>query len=326
MSIAPSRLSILIYHRVLPQPDPLLPSLPDVRLFDRQMALLKRCFRVMPLGMAVRHLQHGTLPERAACVTFDDGYADNAEWAVPVLQRHGLSATFFIASAYLDGGQMWNDDVIAHVRRASSAALDMRALGCGVLPIATLAQRRQAIDILLNRLKYLPYDERLSISRRLAPRRPGDLMMRSDQVISLLADGMEVGAHTHSHPILAAIPDDAAKADIAEGKATLESITQVPVTLFAYPNGKFGPDYNERHVDMVRALGFSAAVSTTAGAARPGGDLLQLPRFTPWERDRPRFLLRLIANRMAATWTDATATAPASSTPTPSCHGKQDAR
>jgi peptidoglycan/xylan/chitin deacetylase (PgdA/CDA1 family) len=326
MNTSPSRLSILIYHRVLPRPDPLLPSLPDVRLFDRQMALLKRCFRVMPLGLAVRHLQQGTLPARAACVTFDDGYADNAEWAVPVLQRHGLSATFFIASAYLDGGQMWNDDVIAHVRRATSKALDMTALGCGLIPIATMAQRRRAIDVLLNRLKYLPYDERLSISRRLAPRCPRDLMMRSDQLISLLADGMEVGAHTHRHPILTALPDDAARADIAEGKAALESITQVPVTSFAYPNGKFGADYNDRHVNMVRALGFTAAVSTVAGAARTGGDLLQLPRFTPWEQDRPRFLLRLLANRLAATWTDAPAIVPASSEPTPSCRGKPDAR
>lgn len=300
MNIAAPRLSILIYHRVLPRPDPLLPSLPDVRLFDRQMALLKRCFHVMPLGLAVRHLRHGTLPERAACVTFDDGYADNAEWAVPVLQRHGLSATFFIASAYLDGGQMWNDDVIAHVRRASSNTLDMMALGCGIIPVATLAQKRQAIEVLLNRLKYLPYEERLSISRRLAPRRPYDLMMRSDQVISLLAEGMEIGAHTHRHPILTAIPDALAHADIAEGKAALESITQVPVTLFAYPNGKFGPDYNERHIDMVRGLGFTAAVSTVAGAARVGSDLLQLPRFTPWEQDRPRFLWRLLANRLAA--------------------------
>jgi len=293
-------LSILIYHRVLPQPDPLLPSLPDVRLFDRQMALLKRCFRVMPLVVAARHLQDGTLPARAACITFDDGYADNAEWAMPILQRHHLSATFFIASAYLNGGQMWNDDVIDCIRRESSGRLDGGPANCGVIPVATLAQKRQAIDLLLHRLKYLPYEERLTVARRLAPKRHEELMMRSDQVRALLAGGMEVGAHTHRHPILTAIADADAHADIAEGKAALEAITQAPVTLFAYPNGKPGVDYDDRHVEIVRSLGFTTAVSTVAGIAQAGSDLLQLPRFTPWERDRPRFLLRLLASRMAA--------------------------
>lgn len=54
------RLSILIYHRVLAQSDPLLPELPDVRLFDRHMALVRRCFNVLPLSAAVRQLRQGT--------------------------------------------------------------------------------------------------------------------------------------------------------------------------------------------------------------------------------------------------------------------------
>jgi len=279
------RLSILIYHRVLARPDPLLPSLPDVRRFARQMALLRRCFRVLPLRQAVRQLQDGTLPARAACITFDDGYADNAELALPVLRRHGLHATFFIASAYLDGGRMWNDEVIAHARRAASG---------------TPAQQRAALDRLLGRLKYLPFDERQAAVAALRAPRGEELMMRSGQVRALVAAGMDIGAHTHRHPILAALPDAEARADIATGKAALEMIAQAPVTLFAYPNGKPGVDYTQRHVDMVNALGFEAAVSTAAGAAHPGSDVLQLPRFTPWEQDRPRFLLRLLESRLRA--------------------------
>jgi peptidoglycan/xylan/chitin deacetylase (PgdA/CDA1 family) len=291
------RLSILIYHRVLARPDPLLPELPDVRLFDRHMALLKRCFRVLPLSEAVRLLRQGGLPPRAACITFDDGYADNAEWALPILQRHELSATFFIASDYLDGGQMWNDDVIACVRQATPGMLDMSALGCGLLPVNTMQQRQQAMERLLAALKYLPYAQRLSLSRQIAPPRGAPLMMRSDQVRHLRAAGMDIGAHTSSHPILARLPDAEAAADIATGKSALEAIVQAPVTLFAYPNGKPGTDYDHRHVAMLGKLGFTAAVSTAPGAAHAGSDPLQLPRYTPWERDRARFLLRLWANR-----------------------------
>ncbi|NGZ87109.1 polysaccharide deacetylase family protein [Duganella aceris] len=281
------RLSILIYHRVLARPDPLLPSLPDVRRFDRQMTLLKRCFRVLSLAHAARRLQDETLPARAACITFDDGYADNVALALPVLRRHGLHATFFIASGYLDGGQMWNDDVITHVRRTVPG---------------TPAQQRATLDHLLGRLKYLPFDERQAAVAALtgAPSRGSELMMRSCQVRALLDAGMDIGAHTHRHPILAAIPDRQALAEIAEGKAALEAIARTPVTLFAYPNGKPGVDYTQRHVDMVNALGFEAAVSTSPGAAYPGSDVLQLPRFTPWEQDLPRFLLRLLESRMRA--------------------------
>jgi peptidoglycan/xylan/chitin deacetylase (PgdA/CDA1 family) len=275
-----SRLSILIYHRVLPQPDPLLPSLPDVRCFDRQMALLKRCFNVLPLSMAVRCLRQQRLPPRAAAITFDDGYADNAEYALPILQRHGLSATFFIASAYLNGGQMWNDDVIAHARRAGLGPAEL--------------------DDLLRQMKYLPFEQRLHAARALAPPHDSTLMLNTLQLQTLAAAGMEIGAHTHRHPILATMPDAEALADIKQGKAALEAITQTAVTLFAYPNGKPGTDYRQCHVDMVNAQGFEAAVSTVAGTAYEGSDLLQLPRFTPWEADRPRFLLRLLAQRRHA--------------------------
>lgn len=293
----PRALSILIYHRVLAAPDPLLPDLPDVATFERHLRLLKRCFRVMPLSTAVRQLRQGTLPGRALCITFDDGYADNAALALPLLQRHGLHATFFIATAYLDGGRMWNDAVIDHIRQAPAGRLDFSMIGCGSLPGATAAQKRQAIDHVLMQLKYLPFAEREMMAGRLAPARRQPLMMTSGQIRELLAAGMELGAHTHRHPILAAMADDDAYADIAEGKAGLEALAGRPVTLFAYPNGKPGADYTPRHADMVRALGFEVALSTVAATAGPGSDPWQLPRYTPWEQDRPRFLMRLLQSR-----------------------------
>lgn len=289
-------LSILIYHRVLERPDPLLPDVPDVRLFDRQMGLLKRCFRVMPLSAATQHLRLGTLPPRSACITFDDGYADNAQWALPVLRQHGLRACIFVASGYLDGGQMWNDDVIEYVRHSRAAVLDLEHLGCGRLPVASWAQKRLAIQRILSALKYLPLAQRSSLCRTLAPPRQGELMLRSGQVRGLRAAGMEIGAHTRRHPILAAVPDEQARQEMAAGKVALETLLGEAVTLFAYPNGKPAQDYDGRHVAMAAALGFEAAVSTVAGAAGAGSDLLQLPRFTPWEPDRARFLLRLAQN------------------------------
>ena len=83
-----ARLTVLLYHRVLPTSDPLLPAEPDAVLFDSQMALLARIFNVLPLEEALSKLRRGELPARALSITFDDGYADNLDVAVPILQRH----------------------------------------------------------------------------------------------------------------------------------------------------------------------------------------------------------------------------------------------
>jgi peptidoglycan/xylan/chitin deacetylase (PgdA/CDA1 family) len=299
-------LSILIYHRVLARPDPLFPGEVDAALFERQLRLVKRFYAPLPLAEAVQRLQDGSLPARAACITFDDGYADNAQLALPLLRRHGLHATFFIATDYLDGGQMWNDTVIEAVRQAPGAQLDLREHGLDCLPVASLAQRQAAIAALLGRLKYLPFDRRqqlaLQIRRQAGATAGPPAMLSTAQLHQLQAAGMGLGAHTASHPILSTLPDHAAQRDIADGKRQLESVIQAPVTLFAYPNGKAGRDYGAPHVAMVRNLGFQAAVATDWGVARPGAglDLLQLPRFTPWDRGRLAFLWRLRQNRRQA--------------------------
>ena len=114
---AQARLSILIFHRVLPGPDPLQPDVPEAQRFEQILRWVARWFQVLPLDEAVARLAARTLPARAVAITFDDGYADNATVALPVLKRVGFPATFFIATSFLDGGRMWNDTVIESVAR-----------------------------------------------------------------------------------------------------------------------------------------------------------------------------------------------------------------
>lgn len=296
------RLSIFIYHRVPPQPDPLFPEEADAEVFDRQMEQLAGCFKIIPLLDAVRGLRQGKLPPRAACITFDDGYADNAEVALPILQKHGIPATFFVSSGFLDGGRMWNDTVIELIRRAPGDMLDLARMGLGQFEIGTIPQRRQAINKVLGELKYLHLDSRrLRVEEMCAliPVIPSsNLMMTSGQIRLLHSAGMEIGGHTVNHPILARLENDAACAEIANGKEVLEGIIQAPVRLFAYPNGKPARDYLPDHVGMVKKLGFDAAVSTAHGAARAGSNLYQLPRFTPWDRGQVRFMLRMAQNML----------------------------
>jgi len=298
-------LSILIYHRVVPEPDPLAPDEVCESEFDSQLAALGRWFTVLPLKEAAARLRDGTLPVRAACITFDDGYADNAAVALPVLRRRGLPATFFLATGFLDGGRMWNDSVIETVRRARGDTLDARCVGLGEMAVSTPPLRRRTIAALLAALKYLPQDERQKRVDELAAEAsaslPDDMMMTTGQVRELQAGGMEIGAHTLTHPILAKLDPERARNEIRESKRRLEAITGKPVTLFAYPNGKPGQDYRSEHVRMVSELGFEAAVSTAWGVAHRASDRFQLPRFTPWDKRPAKFVLRLLRNTFRTT-------------------------
>jgi len=192
--------------------------------------------------------------------------------------------------------------VIELVRRAPGAVLDLGAMGFGRFEIGNLPQRRQVIHHLLGKLKYMPERSRRSSVETMCALIPvvpaGNLMMTSDQVRVLHRAGMEIGGHTASHPILARMENNAARAEIAQGKEMLEDIIRAPVRLFAYPNGKPGQDYLPDHVKMLKDLGFDAAVSTAHGAARRGSDLYQLPRFTPWGRVLARFTLQMAQNML----------------------------
>jgi len=293
---------ILIYHRVLPEPDPLFPTEVHRAQFDRQLGWLKARFNMLPLLEAVQLAAEGRLPPRSACITFDDGYADNAEVALPLLQKHDLHATFFIATGFLDGGRMWNDTVIESVRRARGEVFDATALGLGRHGIGNWDERRSAIGALIGQLKYLPMAQRLEevgkVARLSGAELPQDLMMTTAQLRKLHAAGMGIGGHTVNHPILARLSAGEARQEIAQGKATLEAALDAPVRTFAYPNGKPGQDYLPEHVAMVRELGFEAAVSTSWGASRGTADWYQLPRFTPWDHGMGKWGLRLARNML----------------------------
>lgn len=292
------RLSILIFHRVLPAPDSLFPAEVHARLFDEICGWLADWFNVLPLDEAAAHLKAGTLPVRAACITFDDGYADNHDVAMPILQRHGLPATFFIATGFLDGGRMWNDTVVESVRLTRASTLDLGETGC--FAVGTHPEKSAAIGAIIGKIKYLPVERRLAAADEIACAAqvtpPRHLMMASRQVKALRQAGMQIGAHTRSHPILARLSDEQAWAEIKESKDFLERLLGERVGLFAYPNGKPGEDYSPASVDVVRSLGFDAAVTTQWGASRAGDDPFQIKRFTPWDQTRMRFGLRLLAN------------------------------
>ena len=296
------RLTTFIFHRVLSEPDPLFPSQVDLEQFEKIVAWIKEWFQLISLDEAIDHLESCTLPSRAACITFDDGYADNATNALPILIQHGAPATFFIATGFLNGGRMWNDSIIEAVRRSRRPRIQIPSIGISALPIGTVDEKREAIDRLIGLIKYRDISERENLATVVGDvadvQLPEDLMMDTGQVRLLHESGMTIGAHTVDHPILSLCDAEHAKRQISDSREYLEKLTGEKINLFAYPNGKPNVDYLPEQARLVEDLGFRAAVSTAPGTSRAGDDLFQLRRFTPWERSRHRFAARLVQNTL----------------------------
>ena len=294
------RLSVLIYHRVPAQPDELLPGEPCAAEFERTMRWVKSVFNVIPLEDGVAGIKSGKLPPRALSITFDDGYANNATVAAPILKRLGLHATFFIATGFLDGGRMFNDTVIEAIRGYKGDMLDLEAVGLGVHSTGSLEDRRRAIDAILTGIKYRPEGERGTLAddvaraARVVP--PDNLMMTSEQAGGVAEQGFALGGHTVNHPILAQIDQAVARDEIERGRRRVAELAGREVRLFAYPNGKPQRDYVKASAELVRSLGFLGAVTTSGGAASVRSDPFQIPRFTPWDMRPARFTSQLWSN------------------------------
>jgi len=290
------KLLILIYHRVLEKHDFMRPNIVDKQSFTWHLNLLSQYFNVLSLDEALKHIENDTLPPRAICITFDDGYRDNYTNALPILKSFNLSATFFIASGFLDGGRMWNDTIIEAVRNSSDERIDLEFLGLGQVEVDNDNKKYLVAQHIINAIKHLPNETRREYTEYVAEQSsflPNDLMMSSEQVKELHQSGMEIGGHTVNHPILAKLDKQSANEEIVFNKGFLDNLLKMPTKFFAYPNGKPGLDYLPDNIDQVRNAGYIAALSTKWGVVDKKSDRLQLSRFIPWDRTEIGFMARI---------------------------------
>jgi peptidoglycan/xylan/chitin deacetylase (PgdA/CDA1 family) len=206
MSIIP----ILMYHNIdsPPQGARLRNLYVRKSAFARQMFLLRLMgYQGLSMCAAMPYLR-GEKNGRVAAITFDDGYVDTLENALPILQKYGFSATCYFISQRTGQYNDW-DDAALNVRKA---------------------------------------------------------LMSDDQIRAWNSAGMEVGAHSRTHPRLTHCPDRELQDEIVGSKTDLEAIIGSPVTQFCYPYGVVG----ERVSNAVRDAGFEAATTTQRGRVRAG--------------------------------------------------------
>ena len=294
------KLTILIFHQVLAKKDSLRPWEPDCDKFDWQMGLIRQFFNPLPLSEAMALLTSGELPPKSVCVTFDDGYRNNLEIALPILNKHGIPATVFVATAFSAGRNMWNDRVIDLFANFKGSEIDLSPADMGRKNISHDLEKRTIVSKVVLKLKYLPLDQRQQIVDELfaanSAQTESSMMMTREELCKIADSGIELGSHTHSHPILKSLEPAEQKQEILKSKELLEEWTGKKVTGFAYPNGRRNIDFDDVTKEIVRDLGFNYAVSTEWGYVSKQSDRFSLKRFTPWDNEPWKFHMRMLAN------------------------------
>jgi peptidoglycan/xylan/chitin deacetylase (PgdA/CDA1 family) len=195
---------------------------------------------------------------------------------------------------------MFNDRIIEAARRTERNEIDLSEFRLGRRSVGNWIERRTVAEEVIVAVKHLEpdaRDERVAQFESIcaAPRLQGP-MMSADQLRDVARAGMEVGGHTRTHPILRSLPDAASQREIRVGRAELTDIIGTAPELFAYPNGRRGADFDDRHQAMVAEAGYRFAFSTEPGAACRTSHPLALPRFSPWDRESLRFRARALSN------------------------------
>jgi peptidoglycan/xylan/chitin deacetylase (PgdA/CDA1 family) len=287
---------VLTFHRVNDDDDPFFPSLPT-SVFAARMAHIARHYVVLPLEELVRRMERDAVPHNALALTFDDGYRDNLTHAAPILARHGLSATIFLVSGWIDTPRMPWVDRLAHAIKTTSR--DRVTIDGATAPLASRAERLAVLNRALRHLKSVPDVERRASLEQLV----GDLapvpalvlkrlMLTWDEVAALRGLGFAIGAHTVSHPILSRVTPDEAWEEIRGSKVAIEKAIGSSVHGFAYPNGGVA-DYDETSAKLVREAGFHFAVTTRHGLNNSRTPRSELRRGGPSEQHLPTFASKL---------------------------------
>jgi peptidoglycan/xylan/chitin deacetylase (PgdA/CDA1 family) len=286
------RCLVLRYHAVAPAEAASVYASPDITisqgLFAAQMRFLRRAYTPVPLAAVVDAIAGGAAPPAGAVVvTLDDGYADNYQYAFPVLRALAVPATVYVATEAIDDGPtLWTAELRAAVMASRATTLRVEISGGHAFALAEPAARQSAIKELTNLL--VPVDAALrrrillTIRAELGVNGSLDLsgtMLTSAQIREMHQGGVTIGAHTHTHSNMTLLTLEQARSEIAGSRERLEAILGVPVRDFAFPNagGRY-PHYNGALANVVRDLGFRSAVISRPGVVAAGSNRFLLPR------------------------------------------------
>jgi peptidoglycan/xylan/chitin deacetylase (PgdA/CDA1 family) len=245
---------------------------PSASEFEQQMEWISTNTEVLTEADVIERLASGSpFGSPSSLITFDDGYVDNYETAFPILRKHAIPAIFFIPTGLISSRQLGWWDITAYlVKRSdkSSISIDGEEI--------PLVDRRAAIRRLIGKAKYPSAGSaRLSmheVSEACGVRMPGveiqsRELMTWEQVREVSRNGISIGSHTHSHPVLSQLDQEGQREELRISKEILERELGMRVRSVAYPfGGNF--HYGRESMSLASECGYEIGFSFQGGANR----------------------------------------------------------
>lgn len=266
------QLWVLMYHRILPTSDPRFQleepgMVVTPESLDMHLAEAKKLFTMVALKDWVTKAKAGEpLPAKACAITFDDGWLDNHEFAIPVLEKHNTPATIFVVADKVGTQFRFWPNIVSELIHNKSAALANHPLLEGAFKATQaefsreelarcidLLKQHSEIDI-FNALEAIDWQSQLAKS-------PAALM-NWPQITALEANPLiDIESHTCTHQRLnKGLNEHALEQEILGSKNKIAQQLGKPVSYFCFPNG----DYNNAALKLVQQ-GYTAAVTTQRG-------------------------------------------------------------
>lgn len=299
MNHSAGALRVLAYHRIAvaadaPDLDPsLISATPEA--FAWQMRHLAHNFHVASVWEVLEAVRGAKpLPKRSVLLTFDDGYRDFAENAWPILRCLKLPAVLFVPTAYPGSEKaFWWDRVYSALRCTPKKSIK---IGDEEIRLDHAVGRARALVALKDRVKSLrPLEATAFIDQvcgELGNRGKGEhAVLTWSELRELRAEGLDVGAHTRSHPIMTRLTRHEIEDEVRTSLEELRRETSSLLPIFCYPNGAVSDDV----VEVLRYQGVCLAFTTLDGHNQLGSqDPLRLRRTMITPRTSPGlFRLRL---------------------------------
>jgi len=272
------RLTVLAYHRIA-EANAASASAPGVvsaspQGFARQMDHVRQWYTPIDLDRLADFVVDGRrLPPRPVLITFDDGYRDNYEIALPILEERGLPAVLFVATGLVGTTRMaWWDRVWHAVRMTRLPRATLPEVGRVRLD---RPQMRNCVWSLLSdtlkrrsfRIREPLIDEIESALGVERPNRNRPDFMSWSHAREMARHGIAVQPHTVDHPVLSSETPDDARAQIHASVAMVSERMGRPIRAFAFPNGRSG-DYRQSEIDALRDADVRLAFTMTHGPVR----------------------------------------------------------
>lgn len=229
------------------------------------------------------------LPDAAVTVTVDDGYRNYLEYGHTFFRSERIPVTMYTVAGFAEGRMwLWTDQVefcLEHTAKTSMRA-EIEGRAPMELDLSSTARRAESVETLWEALKLVPNRTRLEFLEGLPrlcgvekPESPPEhrAAMTWDELRMAASEGVEVGCHTSTHPILSRIEARELEGEVRGAKELMEQRLGFHVDHFCYPNGR-EMDISAEAVEQVRRAGFRSAVTTVPGLNSVDSDLMLLRR------------------------------------------------